>query len=467
MRDRDYGPYGWTLYLEAVASIARFLPSLVVASIVTVPLGFILFAVLGTGGLELLPGLTILVACGIAVAPVILSVLTLTILPGGYGLTAKELGAREMSARERETVLAALRQITAGAPKGTIGPTHWLVIDMPDPNAFVVGTTIYLHRGLISSEFLEPVMAHELGHINHGDGRLVLALRALVPPPFSYISFEQLGCGAMLYFLFFGGTGLLVTSWGWNRHWQKREYLADRFACECGQATGLIELLEHYQFFDVAVPFAGLRSDHPYTEKRIGRLLACLEELEDAELEAEAGIESREASLFERETVHWDRKQGFTDAEAVLDMVFVDEAHVGWGPPEQVAAEKAWIRVNGRRLVDRARSAHIHSGQSYLIVTWDTERPEEWIAQTTGNALAHFIVTVREHEYLIGQRARDFDWEHWRERIATFDPERAFVVIVSSMSPDWPEAGGSLYLVGMQGGGRLPAFGEEPPGRRR
>ncbi len=41
------------------------------------------------------------------------------------------------------------------------------------------------------------------------------------------------------------------------------------------------------------------------------------------------------------------RKSGFTDEEAFLDLAVLDEAHVGWSPTEQIMAEKAWIRANG------------------------------------------------------------------------------------------------------------------------
>lgn len=287
-RDNHRGPIDWTLFLETCFSAFRFFPSLLPAALIVAPIGLVLLAVLDGAGVlndaqsevafdRLSVGIAV-AAAAIAVLPVLASVLTLTILPGGYGLTRWELDGKQPSTRQRKAIQDALQRILSEAPPGLVGPTKWLVLDRPDPNAFVIGTTIYVHRGLIDSEYLEPILAHELGHLYHGDGRLALARRRLVPPPFSLVSFEGGGCLPILLTLFGGGAGLWLTGPAWNRYWRKREFLADRFAFECGQATALIEFLELNQFYDVAVPFGVFRRDHPHDEERISELLRLLEE---------------------------------------------------------------------------------------------------------------------------------------------------------------------------------------------
>lgn len=226
-RDNDYGPYMLTLYLEGMASLLRILPSFFPAAFlfgiggVFFGFGLQLIGVLGAGELDpwigqyIMP-IVITGAVIIAFLPVALSVLALAGMPGGYGLTAREMDARPPEDEEPELLLSAQRQILWSAPEGTIGPTRWLVIDNNEPNAQVVGTTIYVNRGLLESEYLGAVLAHELGHVNQGDGSLILALRRFVPPPLSFISFEALGCLPLLLMAFGGGLGVWLTTPAWN-----------------------------------------------------------------------------------------------------------------------------------------------------------------------------------------------------------------------------------------------------------
>ena len=234
---------------------------------------------------------------GIAWLPLIFSLFSYRLLPGGYILTRFALGARDPSLREREALKAALEEVTNGAPPKTIAPTKWFVVDTQEANAFVVGTTLYVTRELIRSDFLARLLAHELGHLNSSDGKLILALRRLILPPVYLMSQSggQIAPGtvivvrgesdttaylrsAAVWFVSFllslagGGFGLWLLSPFWVWYWRGREYSADQFAASCGFASGLIEYLERYQFFDVATPY--FLSSHPYTELRIDRLMA-------------------------------------------------------------------------------------------------------------------------------------------------------------------------------------------------
>ena len=147
------------------------------------------------------------------------------------------------------------------------------------------------------------------------------------------------------------------------------------------------------------------------------------------------------------------RKQGFTDEEAVLDLVVLDEAHVGWSPTEQVMAEKAWIRANGRRLVDVAHYGKVKVGHGFLTVMWDSGNADTRMADASYSDHADFLAVAGNAESV-----RD----RWAEHIATYDPARNFVVAVGRYSGQ----GVGHYLVGMRDGGLLPAAGEKPPGRR-
>jgi Zn-dependent protease with chaperone function len=60
----------------------------------------------------------------------------------------------------------------------------------------------------------------------------------------------------------------------WGGYWRGREYAADDFAKELGQAEDLADFLElHAQVHDAPVPFIWLTEHtHPPTELRIERL---------------------------------------------------------------------------------------------------------------------------------------------------------------------------------------------------
>lgn len=229
--------------------------------------------------------------------PLIVSILTAVGLPGGYTFTRFALGARDPSRREREVVVAALRQIEEEHPLQKIKqPKHWFVIDDMALNAYVVGSTLYVTRELLRSPHLPSVLAHELGHLNSLDGAITLALRRLVIPPVHYISqlirqpapgtfpvvvatsplqaFVQAAQAWLLSFVLSmlgGGFGLWLLSPFWTWHWRDREYVADEYAARLGQRGQLIEYLEEHQVFDVSVPY--FLSTHPYTELRIDRLM--------------------------------------------------------------------------------------------------------------------------------------------------------------------------------------------------
>jgi Zn-dependent protease with chaperone function len=79
-------------------------------------------------------------------------------------------GARKPSDREH----VALRNALALLP-GVREPRRVLVVDSPDENAWVLGETLFISRGLFDGPHLVAVVAHEAAHLAAGDGRLALA----------------------------------------------------------------------------------------------------------------------------------------------------------------------------------------------------------------------------------------------------------------------------------------------------
>lgn len=231
------------------------------------------------------------IALIIGYTPLIWSLLNVFGVPGGGFATRRALGARVTSERER----AALRLALEMLPSNTPAPKWVYVIDTPDANAFVIGKALYISRVLFPSQYLAPIVAHELGHLNTSDGRLILGLNRFVIPFFHRLAVglagdmlsddkqiarqakRQMGCVRSgfitLFALMGGGLGVRLMTLFWLSYWRSREFHADRYAAERGQGHGLAESLEQIaQPFDMAIPyFSGMT--HPYTELRIDKLL--------------------------------------------------------------------------------------------------------------------------------------------------------------------------------------------------
>jgi Zn-dependent protease with chaperone function len=242
----------------------------------------------------------------IALIPTAWSMLALLTPAGSAWWWRTRAGARSPSAREIAAYNDAIELLQAHTDTPLALPARWFVLDMPQPDAAVCGNALMLSRGLLESEDLPAVLAHELGHLASPDGRLTAALNRLVifSSPFGPTAEEhqqqpreqrhdeppreprdqvQLLWSAVLCvarvlakiaIFAKGGVGLRITGPVLARYWRTREYKADEYAASLGQADELADFLEvHALIHDHPVPFIWLTEHtHPPTELRIDRL---------------------------------------------------------------------------------------------------------------------------------------------------------------------------------------------------
>jgi Zn-dependent protease with chaperone function len=235
----------------------------------------------------------------LALIPTGWSIVALITPLGGGWWWRQNIGGREPSERERLAYQDALDLLRHHSNQPIREPGNWFVIDAPQPDAAVCGNTLMLSRGLLESEHVAAVLTHELGHLATSDGKLTAALNRLVihPPPMAdreprpprEAGVVVTGDRAMLTVTLLGGLlwlvrktvafakggfGLKLTAPAWGSYWREREYVADHYAAQLGQADELADFLEiHALIHDHPVPFIWLTEhSHPASELRIDRL---------------------------------------------------------------------------------------------------------------------------------------------------------------------------------------------------
>ncbi len=277
--------YAATVIAEAPVIFMRMLLTFAVAVLVLLvkgePLG-------GAGGFAEL-----------ALIPTGWALLALVTPFGGGWWWAQNLGGRDPSERERIAYQDALDLLLHHAPEPVRVPGFWFVIDTPHPDAAVCGNCLMLSRGMLESEYLPAVLAHELGHINSSDGKLTAAINRLIINPLPKTREKQQANGRDLIVVGTGRMLLTITAFGaalwvlrrlivfarggvalrffgplWGSYWREREYIADQYAARLGQAEELADFLEiHALIHDHPVPFIWLTEHtHPPTELRIDKL---------------------------------------------------------------------------------------------------------------------------------------------------------------------------------------------------
>ncbi len=102
---------------------------------------------------------------------------------------------RTYSVRARAPHLRGRARVLTLAEPELRPPQRWFVLDEPNLNAAAYANTLMVTRGLLESGYLEPVLAHELGHLNSSDSRLTAALHRLTTPPRRRMRFPLAGVG--------------------------------------------------------------------------------------------------------------------------------------------------------------------------------------------------------------------------------------------------------------------------------
>lgn len=300
--------YAGTLVIELITGLFRLL--------LTIPLTIVLFLivtwVLSQLGFEVvdvvrlnfdLPyarqwlGGILIVAAILAYANIITSLIAYFGYGGGSLLTRFVLGARKASTREREAIMGVFEQMADGADFPIRSYSKLYVVDSVQEYANLVGTTLYISSAGLRGNNLQAFVAHEFGHLNNGDGSLILALRRLVFPPFSLFIggirdfstnrpkyrpdvkefdtlqvFYSIVNNIIFFTLAFigGGLGVWVLSWAWASYFRQRDYAADSFAARLGYRDLLVQYLDGNIFFDTAVPY--MLGWQPAAELRIDAL---------------------------------------------------------------------------------------------------------------------------------------------------------------------------------------------------
>ncbi len=234
----------------------------------------------------------------LALIPTGWAILALITPFGGGWWWGQTLGGRDPSERERTAYRDALDLLLHHTTQPVRLPSIWFVIDSPQPDAAVCGNTLMLSRGLLESDYLPAVLAHELGHLNSSDGKLTAALNRLLVNPLPKTREKEAprrgllvvgadkalltitAFGAVLWLsrqaigLAKGGLGLRITAPSWGSYWREREYIADEYAAGLGQAEELADFLDiHALIHDHPVPLIWLTEHtHPPAELRIDKL---------------------------------------------------------------------------------------------------------------------------------------------------------------------------------------------------
>lgn len=211
----------------------------------------------------------------------------------GRGIVwARRVGARRPSAEEAAIVGDAYA-LLRGVDPDLREIRSLYVLDDPLPAGAARGRLVALARGLLETEAVAPVLAHELGHTRTLDGRLTEALDRLelwgdplglpssVRDPDREVDERRsngLLAGALRWTLRLAGGGCAarILSPLWAAYWRGREYAADAYAASLGQGE---DLARHLADYDLPLDLPQRRfpfnlSEHPPVAHRIERLLS-------------------------------------------------------------------------------------------------------------------------------------------------------------------------------------------------
>jgi Zn-dependent protease with chaperone function len=162
-------------------------------------------------------------------------------------------------------------------------------LDSHELNACIIGDTLILNRSLFDSQYLEAVLAHELGHLNSMDARVTVAVNRLPTAArattnlrhnqtTAFKTGHSLGLPVNLVILIIrgcaGGLAADAMTPAWSAWWRLREYIADTYAIRLGQGEQLATFLEdHALLYDIPIKRIWTSDQgHPSVALRIERI---------------------------------------------------------------------------------------------------------------------------------------------------------------------------------------------------
>ena len=204
----------------------------------------------------------------------------------------RRIGARRPSAEEAGLIDDAQRLLRAVNPSLPEARAVYL-LDDPIPAGAARGRSVVLSRGLLETDSVAPVLAHELGHTGSLDGRLTEALDRLElwgepagpADPRTEAAGQPTGeqrgglfasLIRLIARLAAGGCAARLLAPLWSAYWRGREYAADAYAASLGQGD---DLARHLADIELALDFPHRRfpfdlAEHPPVALRIERLTA-------------------------------------------------------------------------------------------------------------------------------------------------------------------------------------------------
>lgn len=297
--------YVVTLFIEMFSGLARS----IVFVILLLPVALFGYLAGWFWDIEEAIAITVLPSLFLGFLPIILSLFhyLLPVFRTGAGAEAERFGARKPTRDEMEKIIETgtyIRDQAAELGAVPASPGEWRIVDNPiSAESYTIGSTVYLTSRAVASEHLPGLIAHELGHLAHNDGDVILALRRLVIPFVYFFGIDRqptpagslmatggsaLGAQQIitddmkLYYrmmmlplkfllaFWFGGLGLLLMGRQWARFWRGRDFRADEYAVALGLRNDLMSVLEAHEHVDVAQPY--LLTNRPYTAERLDRL---------------------------------------------------------------------------------------------------------------------------------------------------------------------------------------------------
>lgn len=270
--------------------------------------GFVLFALL-----YLI--LSIFVSKYVGLYAVLLSIGIMALLIGlaftsaGENILRFSLRLRKPTHEEMEILREPWNKVLAasGIQKEDIRP-ELFVQDNKYPNAFACSTrTIAVTRGLLkfTPEEIEGTLAHEMGHIVHGDTKIslivttvntigniasaillaVLAVFSVFTQSFGHVARGDVGIFSFIFGVAVGALALLfkgllwivqkLVSIGYFAIGRQEEFEADRYAKELGFGAGLVSTLRKLEDLDESPTgfWNAVESSHPPIPVRIDKIL--------------------------------------------------------------------------------------------------------------------------------------------------------------------------------------------------